>query len=223
MKSASRFLLALSIVAAFGQAWASAPPARSDDEPRRLMIYVRQSARESSENQGTSASGTVGGARWAVTNEAGGATDRRGVTVRASRSSSESSSQSEQMIQAIEGSPASIAIGQSQPTVTRTQGPGGAITETVTFGQSNTGVEVVARIVGRRVILEIHSEGQRIRADGGRETQRLTTTVAGKLGEWFSLGGSSRKSAGKVSGSLARAVATNQELNGVWVKVEALK
>lgn len=192
-------------------------------EPRRLMIYVRQSARESSENQGTAVTGTVGGAHWTVTNDSGGAADRRGVTMRASGSESQSSSQSEQMIQAVEGSPAVLSLAQSQPAVTRTVGPGGAITESVTYGQANTGAEVVARIAGRRVILEINSEDRRIRADGGFETRRLTTTVSGKLGEWFPLGGSSRKASGKASGSLSRTVAANQEFNGVWVKIEALK
>ncbi|MBI5242664.1 MAG: hypothetical protein HY922_03140 [Elusimicrobia bacterium] len=271
MRSAARFLIAMSLAAAIAPAWAQrleliplkyrAPEevipllqpmldpegsiegqdnvlairtspenlkklkkalARLDVEPRRLMIYVRQDARGSGEQRALEVRGTVGNRHWSLTNE-NGPTDRRGATARVSESFGEGEEESAQMVRAVEGRPALIQIGGSQPMVTRTVAPGGAVTESVTFHEASTGFEVVPRVSGRRVTLEISSRREGFRPDGGVRFQRVSSTAVGKLGEWFQLGGSSRRSVGKAAGLLSYNDSMSRDLSGVWVKVEEVQ
>src|SRR6185503_14511505 len=116
----------------------------------------------------------------------------------------------DQRLQVLEGSRAYIAAGQSRP-LRRPDG-----TE---IQELATGFEVVPRLAGRGVALEIaqqrESPGQR---PGSVEGQRVATTVHAQLGEWVEIGGTAQAAArddrgiGSVSGRRA------SESRRVWVK-----
>lgn len=171
-----------------------------DVAPRRLVIHVRQ--------------------------DSGGGPDGRDSGARVYDSRSASEVRVEQRIQALEGTAATIQIGLSIPVTTRTvtQGPGGAIvSDSVAYRDVTTGFEVVPRIAGERVVLDISPRRDTPASGGAINVQRLASTASGRLGEWFELGrsgpGESRQGEGVVAGTSA----LRQDVRRVWVKVEELK
>ena len=174
-----------------------------DVAPRRLMITVRQDSGGGSSEPGATGTATARGAR-----------------VYDSRSANES--RLEQRIQAIEGTPALLQIGQSVPVTNRTltQGPGGAVvTDSVAYRDVTTGFEVVPRVAGDRVILDIRPRRDTPAADRAINVQRMASTASARLGEWFELGGAAQdESRGLVAGTNA----IRQDVRRVWVKVEEL-
>ena len=104
-----------------------------DRTPRRLLISVRQDAGGGFEQRGAGVSGTVasGDARVSV-NEA----PRResGVTIGAFDSSGSRDASTATQVQALEGSPAFIAVGQSVPVQSTvvTSTPGGTVVQRTT-------------------------------------------------------------------------------------------
>jgi len=132
----------------------------------------------------------------------------------------------EQSIQALEGMPALIQIGQSVPTAGRTviRGPGGAIvTDSVTYRDAVVGFEVVPRIAGDRVILDVGSRRDAPGAGGSMDVQRLASTVSGRLGVWFELGGASHDESRQSSGPLGGTSALRHDVRRVWIKVEEIR
>jgi len=167
------------------------------DRPlRRLQISVRFDDALEASSQGIEASGRIGnrGSR---------------VEVQAQQSSSRSDERVDQRVQVLEGGRAMIFTGQSRPVVAR---------EVVVVQDLATGFEVVPRISGENVYLELAPQ---------RETpqsfERASSSVTGRLGEWFELGaaGSSatREDRGIASASGARAAQSRR----IWVKVEEVR
>ena len=133
----------------------------------------------------------------------------------------------DQRIQVIEGGRAFIATGQSrsvpQRQIIRT--PGGVVAqETIVVQEALTGFDVVPRLSGSRVVLEIAPQRDTLGASssGSVQSQRLTTTVETRLGEWTELGSAAREASRDTGtpGSAGHSSAT--EARSVWVKVEAL-
>jgi type II secretory pathway component GspD/PulD (secretin) len=176
-----------------------------DIAPRRLMITVRQDLGGGSGEPGAT-----------------GKDPRRAATARVYDSRSANESRLEQRIQAIEGTPALLQIGQSVPVTNRTltQGPGGAVvTDSVAYRDVTTGFEVVPRVAGDRVILDIRPRRDTPAADRAINLQRMASTASARLGEWFELGGAAQdESRGLVAGTNA----IRQDVRRVWVKVEEL-
>ncbi len=81
-----------------------------------------------------------------------------------------------------------------------------------------TGFEVVPRLSGNNVFLEIAPQRETVES-----YQRAATSVAGRLGEWFELGaigsGATREDRGIASASGARAAQSRR----IWVKVEEVR
>jgi type II secretory pathway component GspD/PulD (secretin) len=181
----------------------------SIDRPlRRLQISVRFDDALEASSRGIEASGRIGnrGSR---------------LEVQAQQSSSQADERVDQRVQVLEGSRATIFTGQSRPVRSRQliQTPGGVVAqETIVQQDLATGFEVVPRISGENVYLELAPQ---------RETpqsfERASTSVTGRLGEWFELGaiGSSatREDRGIASASGARAAQSRR----VWVKVEEVR
>jgi hypothetical protein len=183
-----------------------------DVEPRRLMISVRQDSGVGSGERGAEVRGAVGG---------GGV-----VTARIHDSRSANETRLEHRIQAIEGTPAFIQIGQSVPTTNRTvtQGPLGAtVTESVAYRDATTGFEVVPRVVGDRVILDISPRRDTPAGGGAIAVQRMVSTASARLGEWFELGGAAQDESRPGSGLVAGTSALRQDVRRVWVKVEEIQ
>ncbi len=171
-----------------------------DVAPRRLVIHVRQ--------------------------DAGAGADERGTSARVFDSRSASQVRVEQRIQTLEGTAAIIQVGLSIPVTTRTvtQGPGGAIvSDSVTYRDVTTGFEVVPRIAGDRVVLDISPRRDTPAAGTAINVQHLASTASGRLGDWFELGRSGPAESRRSEGSVAGTSALRQDVRRVWVKVEELE
>ena len=129
---------------------------------------------------------------------------------------------STQVVQVIEGGRALIQVGQSLPVPLQRVaiGPRGVlINEGIIYRDLGQGFYAVPRVVGQRVTVEISPQfdspgGYR----GSIDTQRLTTTVSGRLGEWLELGGSSQQTGLSEPGS----VQSGSDWRSVWLLVEEL-
>ena len=130
-----------------------------------------------------------------------------------------------QEILAMEGKPALIHIGQAIPLRERTvvhQGISTRIIESTRFEEIGTGFYVLPQISGDRVTLEISPQKQRLSTGiaQGYETQALSTTVSGHLGEWIELGAILRGWQGDESGWVYGTRQLGGEQRKIWVKVE---
>ena len=174
------------------------------DRPlRRLQISVRFDDSLDAASQGIEASGRVG--------SAGSRLDVRGQGARSS-----SVDRVDQRLLVLEGGRAYITTGQSRPVVQRQmiQTPAGVVgQETIVMQDIGTGFDVVPRVAGDRVFMDIGSQ---------RETQRIVSTVSGPLGEWFSLGAVSEASSRDSRGIGSASAARGSETRRVWVKVEEI-
>jgi hypothetical protein len=164
-----------------------------DRPSRRLEILVRHGDAQERARRELGASGSIGsrGTRIDVTAE----DSRRAIAERV-----------DQRVQVLEGGRAFIFAGQSRPVHV----PGATVIHEV-----GTGFEVVPRLSGERVLLDIQTSS----AHG----QRAVTTLSTRLGEWIEVAGidseHAREERGIGSASSRRAV----ESRRVWLKVEELR
>jgi hypothetical protein len=176
----------------------------ADQSPRRLQISVRFDDSADASRQGIEASGRIG-------NRGGD------VEIRAQDSRTTRGSQIEQRVQALEGRRAYISSGQSRPAMQRRiiQTPAGPVPQdTFVVQEAITGFEVVPRISGDRVFIEVTPQRQSFDRQGGVRGQEVTTRASGRLGEWFELAAI----ASSESGSSARSSSSVR----IWVKVEEI-
>ena len=191
-----------------------------DRPARRLLISVRFDAGVDAARSGIDAEGRI---------------STRGdsrIDVRVQDSRSVLDERVDQRVQVLEGGRALIASGESRPVrereVVRT--PGGTIvTDNTVMQEAATGFEVVPRLSGSTVFLEIAPQRERF-ADGalpGRasaiQADRAASTVSGRLGEWIELGGSFTTTAREGSGILSSRQARSVENRRIWVRVEEVR
>jgi type II secretory pathway component GspD/PulD (secretin) len=198
-----------------------------DTMPRRLLISVRQDAGGSIERRGAGVSGTVAGGDVRVgVNEP--PRPQSGVTVGVYDSRGNVDDRMTSQVQALEGSPAYIATGQSVPVpntvVTRT--PSGSVVQsTTTYQDIASGFYVIPRVSGDRVFLDIApqraSPGQQ--GPGSANYQQIVTTASGRLGEWFQLGGIDQSATRSQSGILYGASGARTGASSVWVRVDEIR
>ena len=204
-----------------------------DSMPRSLMIYVRQDAAGESTLRGAEVSGSAGGGAVSGSVGGGGAVvgtsgqERRGVSARVYDSRSANDDRVTQQLQVLEGNPAFIQAGQSVPvpaqTVTRTIN-GVIVTDSSINRDISTGFQVVPRVSGERVFLDISARRDTPRGNlGGANVQNIVTTASGRLGEWFELGGINQDESSSSSGLLAGTSRLSQDRRRIWVKVEEIK
>ncbi|MGH8177133.1 MAG: hypothetical protein ACREV5_12810 [Steroidobacter sp.] len=196
--------------------------AQIDRQPQQLLVSVRQSSRQDIERERAAASGTIRNDDGAVSvNEQ--SRERSGVTVRATDNASRTSGASISSVQVLEGGSAFIATGSSVPIVTTIAAGGGrrpwAVNST-SYRDLSSGFTVTPRVNGEAVILDIAQQNEGV-SRGQIETQRLTTQISARLGEWVPLGGVSESSTSRSSGVLNRSHATRSDERSIWVKVEA--
>jgi hypothetical protein len=166
------------------------------DRPlRRLQISVRfDDAREAS-REGIEASGRVG-------NRASE------IDVRAQSSRRSLDDRVDQRVQVVEGGRAFISMGQSRPVVMQ---------------DAATGVEVVPRLSGERVFLDIAPQRESFTGSGAVQGQRMSSTASARLGEWFELGGTTSSSTRDERGILSASSSRSADSRRVWVKVEEMR
>ncbi len=186
-----------------------------DKPTRRLIIRITQNRNAEESARGAEASGQV----------VLGSTRHSEVGARVWDTKSVRGEQAAQMVQTVEGGQAFIRIGRSLALPMRQMviGPGGAIiNETVVYRDVGSGFYAVPRLNGERVSLEISQQAESVGAypRGSISSQRLSTTVSGRLGEWIELGGGGRQAAGSQGGAFSVGSSDARDNRAIWLKVE---
>ncbi|MBK7423845.1 MAG: hypothetical protein IPJ48_12470 [Propionivibrio sp.] len=208
-----------------------------DVPTRRLMIRVSQNRDAVSRQKGAGLSGNVGvgnnvriiqppdGMQGSTKIEVRSGDSRVNAQVYDSRSTRDV--QASQSVQVVDGGRAFIQIGQSLPLPLRqvVRGPNGWVaTDSVVYRDIGQGFYAVPNLVGDRVTLEISpqfdSPGNQ--GYGSVNTQRLSTTVSGRLGEWIELGGSGQQASGSDSRNLGSGSSEMRDNRSVWLRVDEL-
>lgn len=129
-----------------------------------------------------------------------------------------------QQIQASEGQPALIQVGQSIPITSTSTDGYGRIQSNTEYRNVTQGFYVTPSLSGDTVRLQISSNNDRIsheRADVVK-VQSTDTTVTGKLGEWITLAGYNQQSQAERSTSSRSYSAQRGENMTLRVKVDLL-
>ena len=207
-----------------------------DTLPRRLLVTVKQNAGLSAIQRSAELSGNaaVGNAQIVVAptgrNSRGLVVERQqsGNSVRAQVQGSESrgNENSMQQLQVLEGGEAFIQVGQSVPVPQSTiiQTPQGAqVVQSTQYRDVASGFYVKPRVSGEQVTLEVSPQRESLGPDGSVGTQRVVTTVSGRLGEWIELGGIDQSRAQQNSGIASRDSERNSDQRRIYIKVEEMR
>jgi type II secretory pathway component GspD/PulD (secretin) len=178
------------------------------DRPlRRLQISVRFDDSSRAEQRDIEASGRISNR------------DSR-FELRARDARSDSAERVDQRVQVLEGSRATIHTGQSRPLSQRQfiQTPGGVVSQEIVVVQElTTGFEVVPRLAGDTVTLEVAPQRH-----SGEAYQRAATRVSARLGQWTELGAVVHDSSQTGRGIASASRSSGSESRRVWVKVEEI-
>jgi type II secretory pathway component GspD/PulD (secretin) len=168
-----------------------------DRPQRRLQILVRLEEHADTASRGVEASGRIGnrGSR---------------IDVRAQDERARAEERVDQRIQVLEGARAFIATGQSTAIPQQ---------EAIVIRETATGFEAVPRVSGETVFLDISQQ----RETPGGQFQRASTTVSGRLGEWFEVGGTAGAASRDERAILSGSRAGSSQARRIWVKVEELR
>jgi hypothetical protein len=187
-----------------------------DVAERQLTITVRQTLNRHSERAHDRGTGEVAVGRSGTDADVHYHGERREHTGGESRA---------QMLRVLDGRRAFLRLGQSLPVVQRVvalTGRGDVIAaQGVSLHEMSTGFEVLPRVRGDTVVLEITPQLAAPRAaDGAFRFHELRTTVTARLGEWIDLGAATARSSEVNRTILGRGDAHGSETTTVWLKVE---
>jgi type II secretory pathway component HofQ len=198
-----------------------------DRQPRQLLLSVGQGTVTNLDSSSVRGSATIGDGDVQVgVNRPPGA--ESGASVRVGSRAQRADLTNVSSVRALEGMETFIAIGQSVPMTTTqvTRGWGGTSTQQTTeFRSASTGFYATARITGEMVTLEISPQQQRIRSSPSGpavQTAGASTTVSGRLGEWFPLGAVQESSTSGTGGLLVWGRQTSASQYTAWVKVDEI-
>jgi type II secretory pathway component GspD/PulD (secretin) len=212
-----------------------------DVAPRQLLITVRQDTDIARHRSRAEISGSAGGEHGRVMVPGGRDTRGGNVVLREGddrvranvlESDTTASDRNTQSVRVLEGREAFVSVGQSVPVrerQVRRQAVGGKVVEQVVEGTQyrdvTTGFYVIPRLAGDRVTLEVSPQRETMsrQVAGGVNVQSVTTTVAGRLGEWMEIGGLSRDAAGQRMVILGRSATTTRDARRVLVKVDEIR
>jgi type II secretory pathway component GspD/PulD (secretin) len=194
-----------------------------DRAPRQLLITVGQGTVRDVDAARAEGSATIGDEDVQVgINRPPGADSGAQVTVRARQQEADLHNVSS--VRVLEGTETWIGAGQSVPlteTTVQHHPPGGVVQQTTTYRDVSTGFYATARVSGDQVILDISPRQQQYRPGSGTiATQGATTTITGRLGEWFELGGVEQSSASSTGGLLTSGRRSETSRYSIWVKVD---
>jgi type II secretory pathway component GspD/PulD (secretin) len=189
-----------------------------DTPTRRLIIRTSQNREAESHAQSAEASGQV----------VLGSTRRSTAQAQVWSTKSVRGENTGQMVQTVEGGQAFIQIGRSLPIPMRQVviGPGGAIiNETVVYKDVGSGFYAVPHLNGKNVTIEISQQADSAASyrSGTISTQRLSTTVSGRLGEWIALGGGGRQTTGNQNGGFSISSSDARDNRSIWLMVEEVE
>ena len=209
-----------------------------DTPVRSLLIHVTQNRDDAMSRSGAQAYGKIETETTRISPPPAGAAQsgtrievRSGDSVigaQAVNSQKSGTTRGQQSVRVIEGGRAFINVGQSVPLPMRqvVQGPGGTtVTETVVYRDSGQGFYAEPRLSGERVTLEISPQydtpGHQVY--GSVNTQRVSTTVSGRLGEWIEIGGANQQFSSQKSGNLSTGSREGYDNRSVWLMVEEVR
>ena len=189
-----------------------------DTPLRRLMITVRQ---------GGSSSGEAGGGGATARIEIGGEGTDIGGRARIYRSDRRSQRDIQQQVQTVDGGRAAILVGESLilPLRQVVMTPAGVVvSESLVQRDLGTGFVAVPRLNGERVTLEISPRDDAPGAlPGSVNSQRLVTTVSGRLGEWIELGAAARAQSDSSAGLAVYGTRSASRQRQLLLKVDELR
>lgn len=193
-----------------------------DTRPRRLLISVDSQQQRDFSQRGYRVDGSIDAGSVEVI---GGRGERHGQDqLRIIRRSSHGSDGALQQVQATEGYPAQIMIGQSVPVRTLIRDAYGYPREVTEYRDASRGFQVVASVQGEQVQLDIYSQQDRLAGPSGAiATQRTDTRVSGRLGEWIDLGGISESGRDSRSTLLSHQADASSQTQALRLKVELLE
>jgi Bacterial type II and III secretion system protein len=202
--------------------------ANLDRAPRQLLITVGQGSDLSRGSTSVRGSGTIGSGDVQVgVNRPPDSTTGAQVIVRSGTTGDQIHHVSS--VRALEGYEAYIAIGQTRPFTSTTTVYGaahGSITTQATDAREvHSGFYATPRLSGDRVTLEISPTQQRVTTVPNAQTvatQTVTTTVAGRLGEWIAIGGSAGSRDGTSTGLVTWGTRSDRTQYSAWVKVDEI-
>lgn len=127
-----------------------------------------------------------------------------------------------QRIRVLEGQWANITTGMQFPVVQRQRNPDGSITATVVYKDVTSGFQVLPRVHGNRVTLNIRPSSASLSSQGGGviNMQQAETTVSGNLGQWIEIGGISQSSSSQSGGLTYRSQDRSEQASTISVKVD---
>lgn len=189
-----------------------------DTPTRRLIIRVSQNRQVDKSDRGANVEGQI----------VLGSSRRSHIEAEVWDTKSARRENAGQMVQTIEGGQAFIQIGRSLPIPMRQVviGSGGAvISETTVYRDVGRGFYAVPHLNGKQVTIEISQQADSVSPDvrGGISSQRLSTTVSGRLGDWIELGGSNQKHTTQQNGSYELSTGEARRDLSVWLQVEEIE
>ncbi|HEY6548759.1 MAG TPA: secretin N-terminal domain-containing protein [Vicinamibacteria bacterium] len=206
------------------------------DRPlRSLLITVSQGLRRSSEREGSGVGGAAsgGGTTVVVTPPStGGAatvetrTTRTVVQGAFGAQSQTSEGETHQQVRTVEGGPAFIKVGRSEPVPTVEVVPtpaGPTLVQGTAYAEAGTGFYVRPRLAGDMVTLELWAESTEGTPSGAIEGQRLGSTVVGRLGEWIEVGSALKEAETNVRSLGGAARGTTLEERSVRLRVDEVR
>ncbi len=129
-----------------------------------------------------------------------------------------------QQVQASEGSPALIQVGQSIPVTSTSTDGYGRIQSDTQYRNVTQGFYVTASVTGETVHLSISTNNDRMSLERPDvvKVQSTDTTVTGKLGEWITLAGVNQQSQAERGASTLSYSTQRGENMTLRVKVDAM-
>jgi len=194
-----------------------------DVEPKRLLISVDTQDSASSSASGYRVDGSVrsGNVEFETGRGEIGGRDQ----VRIIRRSTNSREGGVQQIQASEGYPALIQVGQSVPLTTRNTDGYGQIYQQTQYRDVLRGFYATATVHGDRVQITISSTRDRLAQgrSGVVEVQSADTRVSGRVGEWITIGGVDESASSEQRGTLRRYSTDGGQNLSMRLKVDVLE
>ncbi|QLC72408.1 secretin [Pseudomonas sp. LPB0260] len=194
-----------------------------DTRPRRLLISVDSNESSQQTDRGYRADGTIsaGGAELVIGEGEINGRDQ----VRIIRRSTDSHGGGTQQVQATEGYPALIQVGQSVPLTTTSRGYYGQEYSNTQYRDVTRGFYVTASLSGEMVHISISSNRDRLSPGqpGVIDLQSTDTRVSGRLGEWISIGAVNEQTQAEHGDFLQQRSTQGRENLTLRVKVEVVE
>lgn len=191
-----------------------------DTRPRRLLISVDSSESSYQNDRGYRADGTLSAGNAQV--QIGRGETNGHDQVRIINRSTDSRGGGTQQVQANEGYPALIQVGQSVPLRSTSTDSYGQVYNNTEYRDVTRGFYVTASLTGEIVHINISSNRDRLSESrpGVIDIQSTDTRVSGRLGEWISIGGVNQQSQTEQGGLLRHRSTQGREDMTLRVKVE---